>query len=132
MAKSSSPVGCASSSTQPKAAFPSGTEHENQGIRNNLPVEEDECRAPDYLFDDSGLGVRGDLQNVQVEVRLPAASNFDQAIRKSTWLNELGLKGPPRFDVIHARQAKDRIAVMLNQPLAALVVFVHRFSAFGL
>ena len=99
---------------------------QDQNIGNDLAIEVNKRRARDYLFDDSRLGIRSDLQKVQVEVRLPAPSNFNQAIRKSPWLNELGLKGRPRLDVVHARQAKNRIAVMLNQPLAAFVVLVHR------
>src|SRR5439155_22640700 len=50
------------------------------------------------------------------------------SVGQATGLDRLGLEGLPRGDVAHAGQAEDRVTVVLDQPLAALVVFLHRSS----
>lgn len=54
--------------------------------------------------------------------RLPFCSSSCSA----SPMHGFGLKRFPRSDLAHADQAEDRVAVVLDQPLAAPVVFLHR------
>jgi len=54
--------------------------------------------------------------------RSRADAGSDPVVGKSTGLQQLGLERLPRDDLAHAGQPENRIAVMLDQPLAALIV----------
>jgi hypothetical protein len=83
------------------------------------------------LVRDAGVRVCGDVEDVEVELDLPADPDLDEAVAESAGLDQIGWKRLPGDDVAHARQAEDRIAVMLDQPFAALIVFVHRSELSG-
>jgi hypothetical protein len=100
-------------------------EKQNQNVGNDLTVEINEGRVADDLLGYTGLGVSRDLEHEEVGLGLAVASDLDEAVGKSARLNDLSLERLPRGYLTNAGQPEDRIAVMLDEPLAALIVFVH-------
>src|SRR5439155_2174475 len=72
------------------------------------------------------------IMNVKVLLRLPLSPHLDQPVRQPSRLDQLCRQWPPGDEVAHSGQPQDRITVMLDQPLTALVVLVvHRSSRLG-
>jgi hypothetical protein len=104
-------------------------EEQDHNLGEHLAVEVDHRRVGEDLVSDAGLGVSGDLEDVEVGLRLPGELDFDEAVRQPPRLHEIGLKRSPGDDAAHAGQAKDAIAEVLDQPLAGFIVLVHRNSS---
>jgi hypothetical protein len=79
------------------------------------------------LIDCAHVGIRVNLDEVKVGLVPPKAIDLDEAVGEAAGLDELGLECPPRANVMGTAQAKDGVAVMLDKPLTAFVVFVHWF-----
>ena len=99
---------------------------QHQGFGQFPTIEVDEKEIAGDLLGEPGIGVGGDLQNVEVQLGSSLAVDFDQPIGKTPGLDKLRLERAPIENVADARQTKDRVAMVLDQPLAALVVLLHR------
>jgi hypothetical protein len=104
-------------------------EEQDDDLGEDLAVEVDHRRVGEDLVSDAGLRIGGDLQDVEIGLVLPNALNFDEAVRQPARLHEIGLKRSPGDDAAHAGQTKNGIGKVLDQPLAAFVVLVHRTSS---
>jgi hypothetical protein len=99
---------------------------QDQNFGDDLTVEIDEGCVTGDLLGDSSFGECRDFENEQVGLGLAVPLGLDQSVREPARLDDLGLEGLPGLDVANSAQAKDRIAVVLDQPFAASVVFLQR------
>ena len=105
---------------------PPGVQDHHQDLGHDSAVEIDQGHVAERLLGDPRLGVRGQLEDEQAGLGLPPATGLDQAVGQAAGLDDLGLQRPPLGDVVDPGQAEDRVAVVLDQPLAAPVVLLHR------
>ena len=108
--------------------IPPAMEEQHDNLGEDLAVEVDHRRLGENLVSNPGLGIRGDLEDIKVRLGVPEELNFDEALRDSPQLDQVGLERSPSNDASHAGQVKNRIGEMLDQPLAVFAVVEHRTS----
>ena len=100
-------------------------QHQRDDVGNNSPVKVDQGHIAEDLFSDASFGIGCKLEDEETRLELSLEKRLDQAVRQLPGLNHLGLKRAPCFNSHDPCHPEDRIAVMLDQPFAALVVFLH-------
>ena len=74
------------------------------------------------LFDGAELGVRCDLDNERLRVITPGAPREEQPVWELGRQNQLGRRRLPANQVGDAAEAENGVAMVLDEPLGALVL----------
>jgi hypothetical protein len=101
-------------------------------LGQHLAIEMNQECAIDDLRSHPSFGIGGDFEQEEIRLGLAAPARLDQPVGQSAVLHDFGLKRLPRFEIADAPHPEDRIAVMLDQPLTALVVPLHVKSTLAL
>ena len=80
------------------------------------------------LCQDSLFRIGGNFQEEVIWRRAPMEEDFEKPVGELARLNQFRLQGPPAPHLPDSAEVEDAIAVFLNQPLAAFVVFVVRHA----
>lgn len=108
--------------------LPLRVEDEREDLGKHAPVEIDQRGVADGLIVEPGFRIGGHFDDEKIGTVATGQQGLDESVRESSGLNELGLERSPGEDVGDSGKAENRVSVMLNEPLAAFVVFVHRGS----
>src|SRR5258707_15274706 len=76
------------------------------------------------LCQDSLFRIGGNFQEKVIRRRAPLKENFEKPVGELARLNQFRLQCPPTPHLANSAEIEDAVAVFLNQPFAAFVIFV--------
>jgi hypothetical protein len=95
-----------------------------QQLGQHLELVIRQAQVVQSLFGDSLLGIGGHFEKKVIRRLAAMQKDLQKAVGQAAWLNQFRLQGPPAANVPDSSEIEHAVAVLLNQPLAALVEFV--------